>query len=110
MFRRNRRLNYLIAGIISAVLLLLTLVFISPVTGIPLGPLHVPALILFFPLVFLTVYFFVIAAFPSGFHGLLIGGFAVAYLLLRINALTSPLLLVLLLLLLLILEIVLYKK
>lgn len=110
MFRKNRRLRFFIAGVVCALLLLLLLLFVSPTNGIPLGAFHLPSLLFFFPLVFLTVYFLVITAFPSGFHGLLIAGFAIAYLLLRMNALTSPLLLVLLLLLLLILEIVLYKK
>lgn len=110
MFRRNKRLRFLIAGLLCAFFLFLFLIFVSPIAGIPLGVMHLPSLIIFFPLVFLTIYFLVITAFPSGFHGLLLAGFSVAYLLLRMNELTSPLLLVLLLLLLLILEILLYKK
>lgn len=110
MFRKNRRALYFLVGIICALILCSILVFASPIHGISLGLFHIPATVLFFPFLFLTVYFFVITAFPSGFHGFLVGGFVLAYLMLRMYNLTNPLFLLLLLLLLLILEILLYKK
>ena len=87
----------MIPGIVSFVLLALLVYFFPPSFSFSFLISQISILNFFFVLLFLFLYFTAAYILNSKKHALLIGLFAVSYLLLRINGLVHPFFLILLL-------------
>jgi len=98
---RKRRLSLLIIGIISLIGLAALVYFSAPTTIFSLSELSIPvsfplerffflpSMILFFVLLWLSLFGIGSCAFKSKIHGILIGSFVIVYLTFRLNHLTN---------------------
>lgn len=122
MRHRQRPLVLLITAIVSFLALCCFVYFVSPTTDISLPEmltglpfsldrfLHIQPLIIFFPLFAIFLFSAGSYIFKSKKHGVLIAGFAIIYLLFRLNHLTHPFFLILLLALFFVLELFVSSK
>src|SRR4051812_43512247 len=83
--------------LISAILLIITILTVPPLTPFKIGFLSLPALLVFFVLLCVFCSSLIFFLFHSLRHGVLFSLLVVSYLILRLNSLTSPLFLILLL-------------
>jgi hypothetical protein len=90
MTHHKRPLLFLLVSIVLLAILLGMLFFFPPTLLIPGIPIQITLFYLFFPLVFGFLFFGASYALNNKMQGVLVGLFAITYLLFRLNNLTHP--------------------
>jgi hypothetical protein len=106
----KRSLKFLVLSILSLFVLSALILFFPPGWILDIGYWKLEILYVFFPLLFLFLFFIGTYLFKSKKHGFFIGLFVMLYLIMRLNSLTHPFFFILLAGLFLTLELMVSRK